>query len=100
MSAGARNACTSPCRQICRLAGVGASTSFSFDRSHWHAVRIPGALANAGVRALAGWLLGGAVIAATVGGGVAVLITLLGVGMGRHGGVVGGYYGGSSSISL
>ena len=56
--------------------------------------RIPGALATGGVLALAGWLLGGAVIAAVIGGGIAFLITLLGVGMGRHGGMLGGYYGG------
>jgi len=56
--------------------------------------RIPGALATGGVLALAGWLLGGAVIAAVIGGGLAFLITLLGVGMGRHGGMLGGYYGG------
>ena len=56
--------------------------------------RIPGALATAGVLALAGWLLGGAVIAAVIGGGIAFLITLLGVGMGRHGAMLGGYYGG------
>jgi len=56
--------------------------------------RIPGALATGGLLALAGWLLGGAVIAALIGGGLAFLITLLGVGMGRHGGMHGGYYGG------
>ena len=56
--------------------------------------RVPGALATGGVLALAGWLLGGAVIAAVIGGGIAFLITLLGVGMGRHGAMLGGYYGG------
>lgn len=56
--------------------------------------RIPGALATGGLLALAGWLLGGAVIAAVIGGGIAFLITLLGVGMGRRGGMLGGYYGG------
>ena len=56
--------------------------------------RIPGALATGGVLALAGWLLGGAVIAAVIGGGIAFLITLLGVGMGRRGAMHGGYYGG------
>jgi uncharacterized protein len=56
--------------------------------------RIPGALATGGVLALAGWLLGGAVIAAVIGGGIAFVITLLGVGVGRHGGMLGGYYGG------
>ena len=44
--------------------------------------------------AFAGWLLGGAVIAAVIGGGIAFFITLLGIGMGRHGGMAGGYYGG------
>ena len=56
--------------------------------------RIPGALATGGLLGLAGWLLGGAVIAAVIGGGIAFVITLLGVGMGRHGGMLGGYYGG------
>ena len=56
--------------------------------------RIPGALATGGLLALAAWLLGGAVIAAVIGGGIAFLITLLGVGMGRKGGGLGGYYGG------
>ena len=56
--------------------------------------RIPGALATGGVLALAGWLLGGAAIAVVIGGGIAFLITLLGVGMGRHGAMLGGYYGG------
>ena len=56
--------------------------------------RIPGALATGGVLALAGWLLGGALIAAVIGGGIAFLITLLGIGMGRHDVMLGGYYGG------
>jgi uncharacterized protein len=56
--------------------------------------RVPGALATGGVLALAGWLLGGAIIVAVIGGGVAFVITLLGVGMGRHGAMLGGYYGG------
>ena len=56
--------------------------------------RVPGALATGGVLAFAGWLLGGAVIAAVIGGGIAFFITLLGIGMGRHGGMAGGYYGG------
>ncbi len=56
--------------------------------------RIPAALATGGLLALAGWLLGGALIAAVVGGGIAFFITLLELGMGRHGGMVGGYYGG------
>jgi len=56
--------------------------------------RVPGALATGGALALAGWLLGAAVIAAVIGGGIAFLITLLGVGMGRRGGMLGGYYGG------
>jgi uncharacterized protein len=56
--------------------------------------RVPGALATGGLLALAGWLLGGAVIAAVIGGSIAFFITLLGVGMGRHGSMAGGYYGG------
>jgi uncharacterized protein len=56
--------------------------------------RVPGALVTGGVLGLAGWLLGGAAIAAAIGGGIAFFITLLGVGMGRHGGMAGGYYGG------
>ncbi len=55
--------------------------------------RIPGALVTGGVLALAGWLLGGALIAAVIGGGIAFLITLLGIGMGRHGAMLGGHYG-------
>ncbi|CAN5603423.1 hypothetical protein BH11PSE7_BH11PSE7_17630 [soil metagenome] len=60
--------------------------------------RVPGALATGGVLALAGWLLGAALIAAAIGGGVAFLITLLGFGMGRHGGMTGGYYGGMGGM--
>ena len=56
--------------------------------------RIPDAVVTGGVLGLTGWLLGGAVIAAVIGGGVAFLITLLGVSMGRHGAMLGGYYGG------
>lgn len=56
--------------------------------------RIPGALATGGVLALASWLLGGAIIVAVIGGGIAFFITLLGVGMSRHGAMLGGYYGG------
>jgi uncharacterized protein len=57
--------------------------------------RIPGALATGGLLALAGWLLGGAVIAAVVGGGIAFVITLLGFGLGGHGDMYGGgHYGG------
>ncbi len=57
--------------------------------------RVPGALVTGGLLGLAGWLLAGAVLAAALAGGVAFLITLLGVGMGRHGGLYGGgYHGG------
>ena len=57
--------------------------------------RVPGALATGGLLALGGWLLGGAVIAAVIGGGIAFVITLLGIGMGGHGGMYGsGMYGG------
>ena len=57
--------------------------------------RIPGALVTGGLLGLAGWLLAGALFAAALAGGAAFLITLLGVGMGRHGGMHGGgFYGG------
>ena len=57
--------------------------------------RVPGALVTGGLLGLAGWLLAGAVLAAALAGGLAFLITLLGVGMGRHGGLYGGgYHGG------
>jgi len=57
--------------------------------------RIPGALVTGGLLGLAGWFLAGALFAAALAGGAAFLITLLGVGMGRHGGMYGGgFYGG------
>lgn len=57
--------------------------------------RIPGALVTGGLLGLAGWFLAGAVFAAVLAGGAAFLITLLGVGLGRHGGMyAGGLYGG------
>ena len=57
--------------------------------------RIPGALVTGGLLGLAGWFLAGALLAAALAGGAAFLITLLGVGMGRHGGMYGGgFYGG------
>ena len=57
--------------------------------------RVPGALVAGGMLGLLGWLLAGALFAAVLAGGVAFLITLLGVGMGGHGGMYGGgFYGG------
>ncbi len=57
--------------------------------------RIPGALVAGGLLGFAGWLFAGAAIAAALAGGFAFLITLLGVGMGGHGGMLGGgFYGG------
>ena len=57
--------------------------------------RIPGALVTGGLLGLAGWFLAGALFAAVLAGGAAFLITLLGVGLGRHGGMyAGGLYGG------
>jgi uncharacterized protein len=57
--------------------------------------RVPGALVAGGLLGLVGWLFAGAVLAAVFAGGIAFLITLLGVGMGGHGGLYGvGFYGG------
>ena len=56
--------------------------------------RIPGALVTGGLLGLAGWFLAGALFAAVLAGGAAFLITLLGVGLGRHGGLYGGMGGG------
>ena len=57
--------------------------------------RIPGALVTGGLLGVAGWFLAGALLTAALAGGAAFLITLLGVGMGRHGGMYGGgFYGG------
>lgn len=52
--------------------------------------RVPGALATGAGVAVLTWLIVGAVLAALVAGVVALFITLLGGGLGRHG----GYYGG------
>ncbi len=59
--------------------------------------RVPGALATGGLLGVGGWLLGGAVVVAAIGGIAAFLITLLGVNMGRHGGFYGGTGGGGRS---
>ena len=57
--------------------------------------RLPGALVTGGLLGFLGWLLAGAALAAALAGGAAFLITLLGTGMGRHGGMYGGgRYGG------
>ena len=57
--------------------------------------RVPGAIVAGGLLGLVGWLFAGAVFAAALAGGIAFLITLLGTGMGRHGGMYGGgLYGG------
>lgn len=57
--------------------------------------RVLGALVTGGVLAFLGWVLGGALLAAAVAGGIAFVITLLGVGTGRHGGLyAGALYGG------
>jgi uncharacterized protein len=57
--------------------------------------RVPGALVAGGLLGLVGWLFAGAVVAAALAGGIAFLITLLGFGMGNHGGLYGGgFYGG------
>jgi uncharacterized protein len=57
--------------------------------------RVPGALVAGGLLGLVGWFFAGAAFAAAFAGGIAFLITLLGVGMGGHGGMYGGgFYGG------
>ncbi len=57
--------------------------------------RVPGALVVGGLLGFVGWLFAGAALAAALAGGIAFLITLLGVGMGGHGGLYGGgFYGG------
>jgi uncharacterized protein len=61
--------------------------------------RIPGALAAGGIFGVLGWLFAGALGLAALSGGVAFLITLLGIGMGRHGGMPGGgFYGGGGGF--
>jgi uncharacterized protein len=52
--------------------------------------RVPGALVAGGLFGVAGWLFAGAVFAAALAGGIAFLITLLGVGMGGRGGMFAG----------
>ena len=52
--------------------------------------RVPGALATGGLLGLAGWLMGGALIAVVIGGVIAFLITLVGASTGRRGGFYGG----------
>jgi uncharacterized protein len=57
--------------------------------------RVPGAIAAGGLIGLLGWLFAGAAIAAVLAGGVAFLVTLVGVGMGGQRGMLGGgLYGG------
>jgi uncharacterized protein len=57
--------------------------------------RIPGALVAGGLLGFVGWLLAGAALAAVLAGGIAFVITLLGVGVGGRGGMYGGgFYGG------
>jgi uncharacterized protein len=61
--------------------------------------RIPGALVAGGLFGFLGWLVAGALGLAALSGGVAFLITLLGIGMGRHGGMPGGgFYGGGGGF--
>ncbi len=57
--------------------------------------RFPGAMATGGVVGLLAWLFAGAAIVAVLAGGIAFLFTLLGGGMGAHGGFhIGGRHGG------
>lgn len=51
--------------------------------------RLPGALVTGGLLALGGWFVGAAITAAAIGGAIAFVVTLLGMGMGRHGGLYG-----------
>ena len=56
---------------------------------------LPGAVATGGALAIVAWLLAGAVTVGLIAGGIGFLFTLLGGGMGRHGGWYGGgHYGG------
>jgi len=55
--------------------------------------RVPGALATGGLLALTGWLLGAAIATVLIGGVIAFLIALFGLGAGGRGGMPGGYYG-------
>lgn len=54
--------------------------------------RVPGALVTGGAVAVLAWFVAGAVSVALLAGVMALFVTLLGGGMGRHG--LGGYYGG------
>jgi len=54
--------------------------------------RVPGALVTGGAVAVIAWFVVGALSMALVAGVMALFVTLLGGGMGRHG--LGGYYGG------
>jgi uncharacterized protein len=57
--------------------------------------RVPGSIAAGGLIGLLGWLFAGAAVAAVLAGGIAFLVTLLGVGVGGHRGMLGGgLYGG------
>lgn len=52
--------------------------------------RFPGSIVTGGVVAIVAWLLAGAAVIALAAGVIALLFTLLGGGMGRHGGWYGG----------
>jgi uncharacterized protein len=54
--------------------------------------RFPGALVTGGAVAVLAWFIAGAVSMALIAGGIALLVTLTGAGMGMRG--MGGYYGG------
>jgi uncharacterized protein len=57
--------------------------------------RVPGAVVAGGVIGLLGWMFAGAAAAALLAGGIAFLVTLLGIGVGGHRGMHGGgLYGG------
>lgn len=60
--------------------------------------RVPGALVTGGAIALLAWLVVGAVSMALLAGGIALVVTLMGGGMGGHG--MGGYYGGAGRGGL
>ena len=55
--------------------------------------KVPGALVTGGAVAVLAWFIVGALSMALFAGAMALLVTLTGVGMGRHG--LGGYYGGA-----
>ncbi|WP_415840416.1 TPM domain-containing protein [Roseateles saccharophilus] len=54
--------------------------------------KVPGALVTGGAVAVIAWFIAGAVSMALAAGAIALFVTLLGIGTGRHG--YGGYYGG------